>query len=145
MRPFIRCTILHSESTIYSSSNMRLISPSITTVLLASQVLGHPASSSTARRGLQPRAIDLSAFRLTTEASYSNVTNTTESSSAGLIKRADYLETAITLVLHVAPGAEFRLIDDHCIGSNGVGHVNFKQTAHGLDIDNADFNVNVSP
>jgi extracellular elastinolytic metalloproteinase len=124
---------------------MRVISSSITTVLCVTQVLGHSAYSSTARHGLQPRVIDLSAFRLTTEASYSNVTNITEPGITNLIKRADYLDTTTTLVQQVAVGAEFRLVDNHYKGANGVGHVNFKQTVHGLDIDNTDFNINVSP
>lgn len=123
---------------------MRLISSSISVALLASQVLGHPASSSTSRRGLQPRVIDLSAFRLKGVASYSNATTTTESDLSSLVRRADYLDTATSLVQQIAPGAEFRLVEDHYVGDNGVGHVNFKQTVNGLDIDNADFNVNVS-
>lgn len=30
------------------------------------------------------------------------------------------------------------------MSSNGVAHFNFKQTVNGLDIDNADFNVNIA-
>jgi extracellular elastinolytic metalloproteinase len=47
-------------------------------------------------------------------------------------------------VKKAAPGAEYRIVSDHYIGKNGITHVHFKQTAFGLDIDNADFNVNVS-
>jgi extracellular elastinolytic metalloproteinase len=126
---------------------MRFVTSSIAAALLASQVLGHPSSTHSSRRStgaLQPRVIDLSAFRLKALASYTNATSTTESDIASLVKRADYLDTATSLVQQIAPGAEFRLVDDHYVGDNGVGHVNFKQTVNGLDIDNADFNVNVS-
>jgi extracellular elastinolytic metalloproteinase len=59
-------------------------------------------------------------------------------------KRADYTETASDLVKATYPKAEFRMVDDHYVGTNGIAHVNFKQTVNGIDIDNADFNVNVS-
>lgn len=62
---------------------------------------------------------------------------------SSLSKRVTYIETAKALVQKVAPGSEFRVVDDHYVGSNGIAHVNLKQTVHGLDIDNADFNVNV--
>jgi extracellular elastinolytic metalloproteinase len=56
----------------------------------------------------------------------------------------DYVKAATAFVQTTAPGATFRLVGDHYVGADGIGHVYFKQTAHGLDIDNADFNVNVS-
>lgn len=34
-------------------------------------------------------------------------------------------------------------MDDHYVGTNGIAHFNFKQTVNGVDIDNADFNVNI--
>ncbi|KAF4510970.1 hypothetical protein G6O67_002813 [Ophiocordyceps sinensis] len=60
-------------------------------------------------------------------------------------KGRDYVETATELVKTVASGAQFRLVEDHYVGSDGIAHVYFKQTVHGIDIDNADFNVNVDP
>jgi extracellular elastinolytic metalloproteinase len=51
---------------------------------------------------------------------------------------------ATDLVKATIPGATFRLTDDHYVGSNGVAHFYFKQTANDLDIDNADFNVNIN-
>ena len=123
---------------------MRFISASISAALLASHVLGHPASSSTSRGGLQARAIDLSAFRLKPVSTYSNASVTNEADFNTLVRRADYLETASALVQKLAPGAQFRVVDDHYVGDNGIAHVNLKQTVNGLDIDNADFNVNVS-
>ncbi|KFZ04297.1 hypothetical protein V502_10257, partial [Pseudogymnoascus sp. VKM F-4520 (FW-2644)] len=104
----------------------------------------HPALASS-RRDLQGRAVDFNAFRLGTKASYSNATYTTGSSViSSLSKRVTYIETAKALVQKVAPGSEFRVVDDHYVGSNGIAHVNLKQTVHGLDIDNADFNVNIA-
>lgn len=106
-------------------------------------VRGHPAPE--ARPGLQRRTVDLNAFRLTALSEYVNAT-VAESSidSASLSRRADYVDTATALVKDKVPGATFRLVQDHYVGANGVAHVHFKQTANGLDIDNADFNVNVS-
>ena len=123
---------------------MRFLSQAGAVALLAVNVLGHPSSPSTSRRGLTPRVIDLNKFRITTESTYSNATATAESEITTLVRRADYIDTATALVASVAPGAEFRVVDDHYVSDNGIAHVNFKQTAHGLDIDNADFNVNVS-
>lgn len=62
---------------------------------------------------------------------------------ASLGKRSTYVETATELVKTTVPGIEFRLAGDHYVDVNGIAHVNFKQTTHGIDIDNADFNVNV--
>lgn len=122
---------------------MRFLSRAGAVALLASNVLGHPASSSTSRGALQARVIDLSAFKLTTTSTYTNASTTADSGITNLLRRADYVDTATVLVESVAPGVEFRLVGDHYVGSNGIAHVNFRQTAHGLDIDNADFNVNV--
>lgn len=123
---------------------MRFLSRAGAVALLASNVLGHPALSSPARGALQGRTVDLNAFKLTTESAYVNASATAESGLTNLLSRADYVDTATALVQSVAPGVEFRLVDDHYVGTNGVAHVNFRQTAHGLDIDNADFNVNVN-
>lgn len=35
-------------------------------------------------------------------------------------------------------------MNDHYIDIDGIGHVHLKQTVHPIDIDNADFKVNVS-
>jgi extracellular elastinolytic metalloproteinase len=34
-------------------------------------------------------------------------------------------------------------VGDHYVGTNGIAHFYFKQTVNDLDIDNADFNVNI--
>jgi extracellular elastinolytic metalloproteinase len=89
------------------------------------------------------RAIDLNSFRLTATSEYVNASVAVPNLSLHRSKRGDYLETATELVKSVVKGATFRVVEDHYVGSNGIAHVNFKQTANGLDIDNADFNINV--
>jgi extracellular elastinolytic metalloproteinase len=121
---------------------MRFVPQAAAAALLVSNVLGHPSAPAPSRNGIQQRAIDLSAFRLKTSATYTNSEVT--QSTVDIVKRGDYIETATALLQKIVPGAEFRVVGDHYIGTNGVAHVNFKQTVHGLDIDNADFNVNVS-
>jgi extracellular elastinolytic metalloproteinase len=122
---------------------MRVITAVSAAAFLASQAFSHPHSA-TPRRSLLGRVVDLNAFRLGTVTEYSNSTSTAKSiTSPSLFKRDQYVDAATALVKKVLPDAEFRLVDDHYVGVNGIAHVNFKQTIHGLDIDNADFNVNV--
>lgn len=122
---------------------MRLLSQTAVAALLASRVLGHPHASPVA--SIRGRSVDLSQFRLKSGSTYSDVAQT---SDAGLqppssFDTPDYTQTATWLVQEIFPEADFRLVTDHYVGDDGMGHVQFKQTAHGLDIDNADFNVNV--
>lgn len=114
----------------------------ILSIWAVASVNAHPAVAKT-KAGLRQRGVDLNTYRLKSTAEYSNFANTAESPSTNSIKPANYVDAATELVRRLAPGAEFRLVDDHYVGANGVAHVNFKQTAHGLDIDNADLNVNV--
>lgn len=108
----------------------------------AATVSAHPASLK-ASPGIRRRTVNLESFRLKATAQYVNSTLTDNEPSLKAIKRADSISTATELVKAKVPNAEFRLVDDHYVGTNGIAHVNFKQTVHGLDIDNADFNVNV--
>ncbi|KAK8045599.1 extracellular metallo proteinase MEP [Apiospora rasikravindrae] len=102
----------------------------------------HPVGHNSYKANLRRRAVDLNAFRLKSTAEY---ISSKESDDAVKIARRDtYVDTATELVKTIAPGAEFRLVQDHYVGENGIAHVNFKQTAHGLDIDNADINVNIA-
>lgn len=115
---------------------------SLLTGLVSLALVGaHPSGPGS--HALVSRGIDLNAFRLKATSSYVNA-SVAESPSLRRHKRADYIEAATELVKSQAKGAEFRVVEDHYVGANGVAHVNFKQTAHGIDIDNADFNVNVS-
>lgn len=99
----------------------------------------NPTGQSVARRG-----IDLTAFAPPARASYINSEGTeSNKESLKLHRRATYVETASSLVKETVPGVQFRVVEDHYVGTNGVAHVNFKQTVNGIDIDNADFNVNV--
>ncbi|KAF2711882.1 extracellular metallo proteinase MEP [Pleomassaria siparia CBS 279.74] len=60
-----------------------------------------------------------------------------------LVKRADPRDTAFQLVRTQAPGAAFRLTDDPYLGNNSVTFFHFQQTVNGIDVDNAQFNVNI--
>ncbi|KAH7027945.1 extracellular metallo proteinase MEP [Microdochium trichocladiopsis] len=98
-----------------------------------------PSGSSVARRG-----IDLTAFAPPARAEYVNSEGTASKGSLKLLRRETYVETASAVVKEAAPNAQFRVVEDHYVGTNGVAHVNFKQTVNGIDIDNADFNVNIA-
>ncbi|KAE8353078.1 extracellular metallo proteinase NpI [Aspergillus coremiiformis] len=103
-------------------------------------VLAHPTQASHALH--HRRMVDLNSFRLPHGATYFNATQSS-SVVVSSLKEQSYVETATQLVKNTVPGATFRVVDDHYVGDNGVAHVNFRQTVHGLDIANADFNVNV--
>lgn len=123
---------------------MRFIKVASVTSLLVREAFTHPASSPSSD-SLQKRVLNLDAYRLVTTAVYTNSTTIAGSAASNaLFKRSNYIDTATALVKKLAPGLEFRVVDDHYVGTNGIAHVNLKQTLHGLDIDNADFNVNVS-
>jgi extracellular elastinolytic metalloproteinase len=104
----------------------------------------HPTPGTT-RPGVRRRAVDLNNYRITQNPEYHNTEKTAADPKLFIVKRDTYVETATELAKTVVPGATFRVVDDHYVGNNGIAHVNLKQTAHGIDIDNADFNVNVRP
>lgn len=112
---------------------------------LAANVQAHSEETASTFSLGKRGAIDLERFRLPQLSEYTDA-NTAETSEAvrSLAKRETYVESAEELVRLTAPNAEFRLVEDHYVGKNGIAHVNFRQTVHGIDIDNADFNVNVS-
>jgi extracellular elastinolytic metalloproteinase len=114
-----------------------LLASFLSIVLVGAHPTGHDDS-------LHRRAVDLNAFRLKAASEYVNASITESLPSVRRAKRGDYVETATELVKTVVNGATFRVVEDHYIGSSGIAHVNLKQTANGIDIDNADFNVNVS-
>lgn len=122
---------------------MRLVSQTAIAALLAANVLGHPHASSSSPRSLQKRTVDLTAYKLGVGASYtSNVVIEEQVSAFRAFTKPTYVDTATTLVRSKFPNAEFRLVTNYVSG-NGVGHVAFKQTVYGIDIDTADVNVNV--
>ncbi|KAM5431755.1 ammonium transporter [Microsporum ferrugineum] len=110
-------------------------------VALPLGVAGHPARPQTA---LSPRGIDVNAYRFSSTAKYNEHKTTSQMvQSFAYSKDDDYVATATKLVKSTFPNMTFRTVKDHYIGTNGIGHVHFKQTAHDIDIDNADFNVNI--
>lgn len=116
--------------------------------LFLASAAAHPFVTDAARpaaAGIQRRTVDLNKFRPIAKAEYvENEKVNSENINDGLQKRADAIETATELVKKTVPDATFRVSPDHYVGESGITHVHFKQTAHDLDIDNADFNVNVS-
>jgi extracellular elastinolytic metalloproteinase len=101
----------------------------------------HPAHN---HRGLNRRAIDLDSFRMKVPVAYTNATAVVaDPTIPTLARRSTAQDTATELVKQIATGATFRLVDNY-VGANGVAHFYFKQTANGIDVDNGDFNVNVS-
>lgn len=125
---------------------MRLLSQAGVVALLSTRVFGHPHAPSPPQGSIRGRSVDLSAFKLKTGSVYSDVAKTSESGIELPVgfDTPTYTQAATWLVQEVFPDAEFRLVPDHYVGNDGIGHVVFKQTVHGLDIDNSDFNVNVS-
>ncbi|KAK8919804.1 Extracellular metalloproteinase [Metarhizium anisopliae BRIP 53293] len=113
---------------------------------LAANVLAHPQRHHANEASLGKRGVDVSQFRMPGSSEYT-VSTQAESDPAisSIQKRGDYVSSATQLVKTVLPDAEFRVVDDHYVDTDGLAHVNFKQTVHGIDIDNADFNVNVNP
>ncbi|KAI1914027.1 Extracellular metalloproteinase 9 [Ophidiomyces ophidiicola] len=101
----------------------------------------HPQQPAT---GVARRGVDLNAYRLPLKADYKNTEKVeAEPPALNLFGPASYVEVAQALAKTTVPGATFRVVDDHYVGDNGVAHVHLRQTMNGIDIDNADFNVNV--
>lgn len=87
----------------------------------------------------------MNSLRLGTTSQYVNHKAAKADQSLKLLKRATYVETATELVKQIIPDAEFRLKKDHYVGTNGIAHVYFRQTVNGIDVGNANFNVNIGP
>lgn len=116
----------------------------IATLASVAAIKGIHAHPHTNGNSLARRAVDLDRFRMVVKTEYKNATEVVADPTIPTLRaRATVEETATELVAAQAPDAEFRLSTDHYVGKNGVAHFYFKQTANGLDIDNADFNVNV--
>jgi extracellular elastinolytic metalloproteinase len=121
---------------------MRLLS-FIGALVLAVSLTAHPTHSfqDTNHRGVAV----LDDLRLRPNVEYlDNNQQTPVSSSDETLMPQSYVETATQLVREKFANVTIRLKDDHYVGDNGVAHVHFRQTVHGVDVDNADFNVNVS-
>lgn len=70
-------------------------------------------------------------------------TPSTQVSGVPIFGTHDPVEVATRFIYWKSPKAQFRVVDDFFTSSNGITHVHFKQTANGIDIDNADYTVNV--
>lgn len=111
---------------------------------LAANVQAHPQRRDPHSADLSRRGLDLEKFRLPEISDYTVSTVAKDDVEIQAIgKRATYVETAQALAKKVLPDTEFRVVGDHYVDVDGIAHVNLKQTVHGIDIDNADFNVNV--
>lgn len=111
---------------------------------LASRAAGHPAHGP---RQLSKTTQLLNSYRFNTVSSYTPGNDATfpepKTATERRDKRADYVGIATLKLRETVTQAEFRLVDDSYVGSNGVAHVHFQQTVDGIDVDNAQFNVNV--
>ncbi|KAH0489659.1 hypothetical protein TgHK011_010077 [Trichoderma gracile] len=113
---------------------------------LAANVHAHPTKQHDSGSNLVRRGIDISKYHLPSLSDYTPSTHVDvedEASVQSVDFKRDYVATATRAVKRLAPHAEFRVVDDHYVDVDGIGHVHFKQTVHGIDIDNADFKVNV--
>ena len=88
---------------------------------------------------------NLDAFRLPMMANYTSAKDV-KAPQHNMMPFApkDPVEVATEHIKTTNPGLTFRVVNDHYVGSNGISHIRFKQTMHDIDIDNADYNVNVS-
>lgn len=102
----------------------------------------HPTAAS-AESSLKTSALDAAKYRMPTLSEYADNNEVVADSSIMSLMAGSYIDTATAVVKNIAPEATFRLVDDHYVGESGIGHVRFRQTHHGIDIDNADINVNV--
>lgn len=121
---------------------MRFLPRTGVMALLASNILGHPLDPSSSPRGVQRRAIDFSAYTFDVGAEYTNNAESSELSLGGSFDGPNYVDTATALVREMYPDADFRVLSNYQSG-NGIGHVVFKQTVHGFDVETGDLNVNV--
>lgn len=116
---------------------------------LATTVLAHPHAAAEPAVGsaLHKRAVNIDAYKNKLPAAApSYVTNEFLTTGKNPSRRAvgSDNDVASALLKKQHPNAEFRVVSSYTSKKNGVTHIAFKQTAHGIDIDTADFNVNVS-
>jgi extracellular elastinolytic metalloproteinase len=136
--------VVHSYFHSLSLSPIKMRSALFASLALAiAHTSAHPAQLQNSKPSLFKRTVNLESFRLKVTADYVNTTAVESEPSVKLFRRATTEDTATELVKKTVPGATFRLVEGYA-ATNGISHFYFKQTANGLDIDNADFNVNVS-
>lgn len=108
---------------------------------LSIQVLGHHGNRPNS--GLNRRAVDLASYRPQPKTKYVNADELRNDPSVRISKRGDYLNTAIEFAKDIGPDVTYRVLDGHYVGTNGIAHVHFRQTIHGIDLENAELSVNV--
>ncbi|KAL3443255.1 extracellular metallo proteinase mep [Aspergillus insuetus] len=88
------------------------------------------------------KKLDLKSYRLATRANYTVID---DKSVDSFLTKTDgsYVNTAVELAQGLYPNAKFRVAEDHYVDVAGVAHVYLQQTLHGLDVSNANLNVNV--
>ncbi|KAJ4147066.1 hypothetical protein LMH87_001617 [Akanthomyces muscarius] len=97
-----------------------------------------------ANGGLFNRGIDVRKYAMPDLAHYSpNYSRDKNKRHVNQPRSAAPVDAALAFVKKTVPSVQFRLAQDHYTSTSGVTHVNFKQTLHGIDIDNADFKVNI--
>ncbi|KAG6353737.1 hypothetical protein INS49_005446 [Diaporthe citri] len=103
------------------------------------------------------RAPLLDIYRFNTVSTYTTFDQDRDVPSSAASKRDDdvgadgygnaavpnYVQVATSQVREVVPNASFRVVDDYYVGTNNVGHVHFQQVIDGIDVDTADFKINI--
>lgn len=108
--------------------------------LLAIQGSAHPFTSPVQ---VQTRSKVIDQYRPRAHGGYTSFLKAGDQDAGFKSASADYLDIATKFAKKVAPNTQFRVSDDHYVGKNGVAHIYLKQTVHGIDITNADMNINV--
>ncbi|KAM0282809.1 hypothetical protein ACHAQH_002813 [Verticillium albo-atrum] len=117
-----------------------------TLLSLASLAAAHPARGP-ASSLLNKRSAIINSYRFGAVPTYTTLDVLPAKGSQRVRRESDetvdYIEIATRTLKDAAPGSDFRVKDDFYVGSNGVAHVHFQQTIGGIDVDDANFNVNI--
>ncbi|KAI1921601.1 Extracellular metalloproteinase 10 [Ophidiomyces ophidiicola] len=114
-------------------------------LLLAAGLLSlpfHAIALTQQTAGVVRRGVDLDSFRMLEKSNYMNSGEVQVNESIAPLV-GNYVDVATRLVKQTVQRVTFRLVGDHYISDTGMGHVRFRQTINGIDLDNADFNVNI--
>ncbi|KAI9148420.1 Extracellular metalloproteinase mep [Paramyrothecium foliicola] len=115
--------------------------------VLPAPSLAHPRGHSQSRRSpskwIQP-SVNANRYPMPALSAYTNsLAEEEQTDKFRIASSASYVETATKFAREQHPELEFRLVPDHYIGKNGIGHVHLKQQIYGLDLLNGDFKINV--
>ncbi|KAF4549268.1 Fungalysin metallopeptidase (M36)-like protein [Elsinoe fawcettii] len=120
---------------------MAVLSKIIAIAAAVSSVAAHPRPQVEGRPGRISRSID--DFQPQGFTQYVNKDEVPADLVGGRFS-GDYEAAAEAFVAQQFPGVTLRKADSSYQGSNGIGHVFFRQQINGVDLDNADVNVNVA-